>query len=62
MLSTSLLNFQKDIDSIREYIKHIDLTKKVSVNNKDSSEESLKEFIEHLHSFGTDKKLGSHKH
>jgi hypothetical protein len=65
-----LLSFKKDIDSIREYIKHIKLINNIGLKNRDSTEKllgdsqlknSLNEFSEHLYSFSTDKKLFEHK-
>jgi len=61
MNSELLENFQKDINNIREYIKHIDLINKIVKNNNDSIEPSLKTFINHLHSFGREKKLFEYK-
>jgi hypothetical protein len=71
MQKISLLNFKKDIDSIREYIKHIKLINNIALNNRELSENtletssplenSLKEFSEHLYSFNTNKKLFEYK-
>jgi len=57
----SLQNFKHDINSIREYIKHINLINKVEANNRSSCEESLREFNEHLRSFSRNKKLFEYK-
>lgn len=61
MQDVSLQNFKRDIDRIRNYIRHINLVNAVDKNNRDLHKESLKEFTEHLHSFGTDKKLFEYK-
>ena len=61
MQEVSLQNFKRDIDSIREYINHINLINRVEANNRNPQEESLREFSKHLHSFGTDKKLFEYK-
>lgn len=71
MQEISLLNFKKDIHSIREYIKHIKLINSIPLNNRDLSENaleklsplenSLKEFSQHLHFFSKDKKLFEYK-
>lgn len=61
MQNISLHNFENDITNIREYIKHIDLINKIEVNSRDSTEESLKLFNEHLHGFAKPKKLFEYK-
>ena len=61
MQINSLEKFQIDINNIREYIKHIDLIHKVANNNRNSDEESLKEFIDHLYPFNREKKLFEYK-
>lgn len=61
MQKISLQNFKKDIDSIREYIKHIDIINNIGLKNREATENSLKEFSEHLHFFSKDKKLFEYK-
>lgn len=61
MQEISLQNFKDDIFNIKEYIKHISLVDKIKSSNHDIETESLKEFCEHIHSFGTDKKIFEYK-
>jgi hypothetical protein len=61
MQEVSLQNFKQDIDSIMEYIKHIGLINNIGLNYRDSTENLLKEFSEHLHFFSIDKKLFEYK-
>ena len=61
MKRTSLEDFLKDITSIREYIKHIDLVNKVAANSKNSREESLMLFNEHFSLFKMDKRIYEYK-
>jgi hypothetical protein len=56
-----LQNFRDDINIIREYIKHINLINKIEISNRESNNNSLKEFREHLHNFGTKKKIFEYK-
>ncbi|MCI5168538.1 MAG: hypothetical protein D3903_21200 [Candidatus Electrothrix sp. GM3_4] len=56
-----LEKFKEESDNIRQYIKHISLTNKVGVENRDSSVRSLKEFTDHLHVFKTKKKIFEYK-
>lgn len=57
-----LKNFKDDIASIREYIEHVRLVNCVAKNNRDSSEESLKAFNNHLSTFGiSTKKIFEYK-
>jgi len=57
----SFKDFDDDIRSIREYIKHINLTNKIVKENRASSNESLSEFCSHLSSFRTNKKILEYK-
>ena len=61
MQDVSLKNFKDDIDSVKEYIKHIDLINKIEASNRNTSEDTLKSFINHLHYFGRSKKLFEYK-
>ena len=61
MQEISLQNFKYDIFNIKEYIKHISLVDKIESSNRDIETKSLKEFCEHIHSFGTDKKIFEYK-
>lgn len=56
-----LKNFKDDINSVKEYIKHIDLINRIEFNNRSTSEESLIIFFEHMRDFGKDKKLFEYK-
>ena len=56
-----LQNFIDDINSVKDYIKHIDLTTKVELNNRESTESSIIDFSNHLRSFGKSKKLFEYK-
>ncbi len=57
----SFKEFENDIASIREYIKHIDLINEIVRNNRKSSDKSLKEFCAHLSGFRTYKKIFEYK-
>lgn len=57
----SFKDFEEDILSIREYIKHIKLVKKVVKDNRTSSNVSMIEFCSHISSFRTSKKLFEYK-
>lgn len=61
MQDISLQNFLTDINNVKEYIKHIDLTNKLEAATRNSNEASLKIFNEHLHSFGKSKKIFEYK-
>jgi len=61
MQDISLQNFCHDINNVKEYIKHIDLTNKLEAASRNSNEQSLKIFNEHLHSFGKSKKIFEYK-
>ena len=61
MQKSSLENFKKDIHYIREYIEHINLINNVAQENRRSNKESLKNFIKHLSSFSTEKKIFEYK-
>jgi hypothetical protein len=45
MQEVSLQNFKQDIDSIREYIKHINLINNIALNNRDLNENALEKII-----------------
>ncbi len=56
-MNNSLLdNFKTDINNIREYLQYIELVNEIERNNRDSEEESLKNFIKHFRSFHIEKK------
>jgi len=57
----SFKEFENDIASIREYIKHIGFVNEIARNNRESSDESLKEFCTHLSGFRTYKKIFEYK-
>ena len=57
----SFEEFENDILSVREYIKHISLVGKIVKENKASSNESMKEFCSHISSFRTNKKIFEYK-
>jgi hypothetical protein len=61
MQEVSLDNFTNDIGNVKEYIKHIDLVNSIVSEHEKSEIKSLKEFNEHLHKFGTEKKLFEYK-
>jgi len=61
MENISLENFLKDINNIREYIKHIELINNIGETYDTSTELIIKPFIEHLHGFRTEKKLFEYK-
>lgn len=61
MQDISLQNFLTDINNVKEYIKHIDLTNKLEAATRNSNEASLKIFNEHLHSFGKSKRIFEYK-
>ena len=61
MQKISLINFEKDIINIKEYIEHIRLVNNVAKDNYQSDDESLKKFIEHLYKFSTEKRLFEYK-
>ena len=52
MQDISLQHFFNDINNVKEYIKHINLTNKLEAATRNSNEQPLKIFNEHLHSFG----------
>ena len=55
-------NFIKDIENIREYIKHIDLVNRIEKENKGRlTNDSIKEFVEHFRSFRTEKRRFEHR-
>ncbi len=57
----SLKEFETDIASIREYIKHIDLINEIAKEQRASSDKTLKEFCTHLSGFRTHKKIFEYK-
>jgi len=61
MKITSLDDFLRDINSIEEYIQHIDLVNKVAVNTRNSEEESLILFNHHFSTFRMDKRIYEYK-
>jgi hypothetical protein len=61
MSGISFKEFENDIASIREYIKHIGLVNEIVKNNRESSDEALKEFCTHLSGFRTYKKIFEYK-
>jgi len=61
MQKSSLENFKKDINNIREYIEHINLINNIAQENRHSNKNSLKVFIKHLASFRTEKKIFEYK-
>jgi len=56
-----LENFEKDIQDIQEYIKHIDLINIVTRKDDVLEDEALNNLITHLHTFGTEKRLFEYK-
>lgn len=61
MQKTTLDNFLKDINNIREYTKHIELVNSIVVNNKHFTSASLISFNKHLNTFNTEKKIFEYK-
>ncbi len=62
MQNIFLENFNKDINNIREYIKHINLVDKIEEENKNTIEEgSIKNFVEHFRNFRTEKRRFEHR-
>jgi len=62
MKKSSLGNFKKDINNIREYIEHIDLVNKVEQNNREEiDDKSIKKFIQHFRKFSREKKRFEHR-
>ena len=57
----SFKEFNDDILSIREYIKHIKLIRKIVKNNRASSDEVMKEFYSQISLFRTSKKMFEYK-
>jgi hypothetical protein len=54
-------NFIAEINNVKDYIKHIELTTKVEINNRGSTENSFINFSNHLRGFGKSKKLFEYK-
>jgi hypothetical protein len=62
MQNSSLEKFKKDIDNIREYIKHINLVNKVEQNNREiKKNKSIENFIKHFRNFSREKKRFEHR-
>lgn len=62
MEKISLENFKKNIDNIREYIKHINLVNQVEEENQNiETNSSIQSFVKHFHNFKTEKKLFEYK-
>jgi hypothetical protein len=62
MQNSSLEKFKKDIDNIREYIKHIRLVNKVEQNNREiKKNKSIENFIKHFRNFSREKKRFEHR-
>ncbi len=54
-------NFIRDIEDIKEYIKHINIINQLEKETKNIENEALINFNQHLHSFSREKKLFEYK-
>jgi hypothetical protein len=61
MNNGSLKPFIDDINDVREYIKYISLVNNIEISSRDSDDEAISEFREHLHSFRVSKKTFEYK-
>jgi len=61
MQSETLEIFIRDINSIRDYIKYINLVNNIQVDSRESDNKVLVDFSNHLYSFGVSKKLFEYK-
>jgi len=61
MNDASLKNFINDINDVRKYIAHIQLTNDIAINSRTSADVVLAEYGSHLRAFGVSKKLFEYK-
>lgn len=61
MNNGSLKSFVDDVNHIREYIKHVKLVDDIEISNRDSDNDAIINYREHLRSFRVQKKIFEYK-
>lgn len=61
MQNSTLVSFLKNIENIREYVKHIKLINQIENSYRTSTDRPLEEFVTHFKIFHKEKKLFEHK-